>query len=1401
MDEEAQLSAHIRHLLLDYARCHITTDYVQYTQLAVAEASTLDALNHPNSPPCVQLVSLEQVPTYDPASLTLPTDPFKILISLVDLGSLPLYQEKFTTSQDACLLLKSALSLPKGPPRSEHLLWSRGARDSREDDDFYHVEPILTRRAARETPVLGKTGGEYRRKDMQKLNLKAYADLISSTLILLKPVDVQPIHESEVSIDQVLDVKYHLKAADHAAVRELIKAVSIMSRAQPFPANANKSDFRRMYLPASFDFDQPCQDSRPPDSPPLVPIFARTARLKAAKNTRMKKDPGRTMHRPALHSMADIPGCIGASVSDTSALGSDDDRAAGTKSLARENMVIVDGWQTYATSSPSTICSADDDEIDELIGMFPSSPDTDISAVVNLVRDVEDSKLDEVQIPRERRIGGGTSSQGKETIADRARKAGGLGKFLAPLLEASMTPASKDIKVQSLHPLLDSKLASVRRAPPEAQSGGEARKAEDPTRVLQASAQNKAETDMDVDADSIRGQPSVAETTTTFESTVLDKDEKDEKNEENEIRGLYQDLSRPGQTRLGPHLPRTCPDPIALIRDEKLFDDEEELAKGKEGEKNPKEEGLRLHLMTVPLLGAPNTDAKPRVREYTEYLIEPGAGPLAQGASGAAGRNKSANASSMRFLKGVKGMASLRVALSWVPYIRAKSTSAYAGILGNNFLREMEWESGEAMQGEVRALLRKAGVETDCDEEGGLGGCGFHDEHRWRGGGGDVSSLVEGNEEFSPEIAKCEIVLTRAERRALTAREGGGMPDERDVSAGDRDDTSFRATFEDSYPVNGDTRNTTRSREDENTLVEDDEFRPAKRARLSFEDSGIGMMLDPIQAVGDESLLDFDRNGMLEELNTRPENGDANHMLHYRLRGDDDLLIPGSYQKFHPNCDKESNWPVSAVEPSAPELFGDIQPALTVGDDPRCCRDQEQLDYEYDDEPEESFDPLSFSYDSQTYLNLSAQHSQTRETQASQEQDTLDWPRRRILGDITELGDGVSIENTDFDTDMLDADQTTSCNGHLTYVNRTPPKELDLDLPTHSLGIEAFAALRARKITSSVAHLSSSVSNNQAAEANPPVSCELDQQERRDDCIRPRIIPHEVLDRKTLRFPSSWTLPATIHRYMASLDLLQKQVLVRSLSSPDCLVELVERDSLEGVDLIIDPHTAIIFTPLLSLPAHNKKLLATLSAQTWRYKRLLVVFEAYPASRSYKAGSRIQQKQGHVGAEPELYAYTPPIVKAVKKFRRDLDIAEGCGNNAVTCEVWSAFADSVQEAAAYARWFGDEAEKEDCTQGAIWGDREWLDLEVSEDEDTLALLGGMNRFSASIVLCQMDLQQFIDLDPASRITTVSPFIGREAIDMLNMDIERRTQTTETSEFDVLRSKNEMDVDGSTEDSY
>ncbi|KAF9457421.1 hypothetical protein BDZ94DRAFT_1116654, partial [Collybia nuda] len=54
---------------------------------------------------------------------------------------------------------------------------------------------------------------------------------------------------------------------------------------------------------------------------------------------------------------------------------------------------------------------------------------------------------------------------------------------------------------------------------------------------------------------------------------------------------------------------------------------------------------------------------------------------------------------------------------------------------------------------------------------------------------------------------------------------------------------------------------------------------------------------------------------------------------------------------------------------------------------------------------------------------------------------------------------------------------------------------------------------------------------------------------------------------------------------LTSLDLLQKHALVRALRSSEHRIDLVERVTLDGADLILDVHASLIFVPLLSLPA------------------------------------------------------------------------------------------------------------------------------------------------------------------------------------------------------------------------
>jgi hypothetical protein len=195
----------------------------------------------------------------------------------------------------------------------------------------------------------------------------------------------------------------------------------------------------------------------------------------------------------------------------------------------------------------------------------------------------------------------------------------------------------------------------------------------------------------------------------------------------------------------------------------------------------------------------------------------------------------------------------------------------------------------------------------------------------------------------------------------------------------------------------------------------------------------------------------------------------------------------------------------------------------------------------------------------------------------------------------------------------------------------------------------------------------------------------------------PHAVPAEIFDPNTLRTPSPWPPPSTRHRYMASMDILQKQALIRALRAPYCAVDIVERDTLDGVDLILDPHSAVIFVPLVMLPSQCEALTRRLGEQSWRYVRLLVVFEAFPTSQAM------------------LNPFSPPVLKAVKRLRRDLGIAEGRGEKRESMDVWFAFSGTVEEAAVFVRVFGDFVERCDDTERVLWdGERAWLDGEAQE---------------------------------------------------------------------------------------
>ncbi|KAH7924782.1 hypothetical protein BV22DRAFT_1012523 [Leucogyrophana mollusca] len=232
----------------------------------------------------------------------------------------------------------------------------------------------------------------------------------------------------------------------------------------------------------------------------------------------------------------------------------------------------------------------------------------------------------------------------------------------------------------------------------------------------------------------------------------------------------------------------------------------------------------------------------------------------------------------------------------------------------------------------------------------------------------------------------------------------------------------------------------------------------------------------------------------------------------------------------------------------------------------------------------------------------------------------------------------------------------------------------------------------------------------------------------------PRVTPAELYDQLTLRLPEPWVLPTCPHKYLGSIAFIQKRSLISALRSNACAVDLIERYNLDDVDIVLDPTAGIIFAPLLALPSRVESLVTKLESLSWRGTRR---------------------------ASP--YAYSPPLLKAIKKLRRNLSIAEGCGNKNTGCLVSMAFANTVMEAAMYTRFFGDCVEANASPGAALWGPRDWLEKEEQEDEADLARVEGMNAFAAFVMLYQRTLQDIVDQSPDQRVQEFGPLIGEARV--------------------------------------
>ena len=153
-------------------------------------------------------------------------------------------------------------------------------------------------------------------------------------------------------------------------------------------------------------------------------------------------------------------------------------------------------------------------------------------------------------------------------------------------------------------------------------------------------------------------------------------------------------------------------------------------------------------------------------------------------------------------------------------------------------------------------------------------------------------------------------------------------------------------------------------------------------------------------------------------------------------------------------------------------------------------------------------------------------------------------------------------------------------------------------------------------------------------------------------------------------------------------------------------VDLLQREWLNGADVVFDCDTALVFSPLHLLLSDPRSLKDRLGSLSWKYTRLAVIFKLYGDGVS---GLHPQTEKGHGD-------FSARLIQSFKKLCRNIAIAEAYGVKRPQTDIHMYFARSDEEAATMARTLGDMAESQ--TQ-LPWDNRLWLSAD--EQEVSLAM--------------------------------------------------------------------------------
>ncbi|BGP14275.1 hypothetical protein JCM10213_005833 [Rhodosporidiobolus nylandii] len=263
-----------------------------------------------------------------------------------------------------------------------------------------------------------------------------------------------------------------------------------------------------------------------------------------------------------------------------------------------------------------------------------------------------------------------------------------------------------------------------------------------------------------------------------------------------------------------------------------------------------------------------------------------------------------------------------------------------------------------------------------------------------------------------------------------------------------------------------------------------------------------------------------------------------------------------------------------------------------------------------------------------------------------------------------------------------------------------------------------------------------------------------------------------------LASPSSIAVPRTASLRVVAFDaLFQQREHLRALRDEGILpVHRPSRfPSAAGVStephLILDARTAVLIVPLPSLIGNARRpaeeapsaatpapgcareaVITTLLRLLRRFDQILLVLE---------------ERQTRVGTA-KTYSWTPPVLNALQVLADGLADLEG-GEGGVQVALSKGERDTAGIVRRFAEWLEREQEDEGARPPVdVWGEREWLTEDPSQDETALLLhLPDLNELSTQLVLATSSVNEFAGMSAEDRLALYGSLLGEARVNRIS----------------------------------